>query len=103
MPFSRKHTYSPSERLPVAWIAGLTNDSFQALTTGSIPGFVDVVLNFGSTELKEDSLILQWKNAGLEMTMFGDDTWIKLFPGKFLREDGTTSFFVADYTEVSEL
>ena len=34
------------------------------------------------------------------MTFFGDDTWLKLFPGHFQREDGTTSFFVADYTEV---
>ncbi len=33
--------------------------------------------------------------------MFGDDTWLKLFPGRFVREDGTTSFFVSDYTEVS--
>ena len=32
--------------------------------TGGIPGFVDVVLNFGSSELKEDSLIMQWSNAG---------------------------------------
>ena len=27
--------------------------------------------------------------------MFGDDTWIKLFPKLFSRTDGTTSFFVS--------
>ena len=27
--------------------------------------------------------------------MYGDDTWLKLFPGMFLRKDGTTSFFVS--------
>lgn len=32
--------------------------------------------------------------------MFGDDTWIKLFPNTFDEHDGTASFFVADFTEV---
>jgi hypothetical protein len=27
--------------------------------------------------------------------MYGDDTWLKLFPGMFDRADGTTSFFVS--------
>ena len=27
--------------------------------------------------------------------MFGDDTWLKLFPDTFARADGTTSFFVS--------
>jgi ethanolaminephosphotransferase len=70
------------------------------LTTGSVPGFVDVVLNFGSSALGEDSLIGQWSAAGRDMNLFGDDTWIKLFPNAFTRMDGTTSFFVSDYTEV---
>ena len=35
--------------------------------------------------------------------MYGDDTWIRLFPeGTFSRSDGTTSFFVSDYTEVDD-
>ena len=72
----------------------------QALTTGSIPGFVDVVLNFGSSELTEDNLVRKWSESGRKVNMFGDDTWIKLFPGAFLRQDGTTSFYVSDYTEV---
>ncbi len=69
--------------------------------TGNIPGFVDVVLNFGSTVLTEDNLIGQLKTDKWRMNFFGDDTWIKLFPRHFAKEDGTTSFFVADYTEVS--
>ena len=32
--------------------------------------------------------------------MFGDDTWIKLFPGMFERTDGTSSFYVSDFVEV---
>ena len=27
--------------------------------------------------------------------MYGDDTWLKLFPDTFLRVDGTSSFFVS--------
>ena len=78
----------------------------QALVTGTIPGFVDVVLNFGSSVLNEDNLIGQLKSDTRtsdrwSINFFGDDTWIKLFPGHFTEEDGTTSFFVADFTEVS--
>ena len=32
--------------------------------------------------------------------MFGDDTWIKLFPSMFERTDGTSSFYVSDFVEV---
>ena len=34
------------------------------------------------------------------MIFYGDDTWTRLFPNSFLREDPTTSFYVNDYTEV---
>lgn len=27
--------------------------------------------------------------------MFGDDTWIKMFPDLFMRHDGVSSFFVS--------
>lgn len=27
--------------------------------------------------------------------MLGDDTWLKLFPGLFVRHDGVSSFFVS--------
>ena len=29
------------------------------------------------------------------LAMYGDDTWLKLFPGYFSRADGTSSFFVS--------
>ena len=72
----------------------------QALTTGGIPGFIDVVLNLDSKSLQEDNLISQMKIANKKLVFYGDDTWLKLFPGHFVRTDGTTSFFVTDYTEV---
>lgn len=73
----------------------------QALTTGSIPGFIDVVMNLNSPALLEDNLIWQAKTAGKRIIFYGDDTWVRLFPKHFMEYDGTTSFFVSDYTEVS--
>lgn len=72
----------------------------QALMTGSIPGFIDIVMNLNSPELLEDNLIWQAKRAGKRIAFYGDDTWIKLFPKHFVEFDGTTSFFVSDFTEV---
>lgn len=68
--------------------------------TGSVPGFIDVVINFGSSSLAGDSLLHQLFNVGKRLVFYGDDTWIRLFPNLFKRSDGTTSFFVSDYTEV---
>jgi ethanolaminephosphotransferase len=74
--------------------------SFKAITTGTIPGFIDVILNVDSKELSEDNLVTQMKNSNKKIIFYGDDTWIKLFPNHFMRHDGTTSFFVTDYIEV---
>uniref|UniRef100_A0A8C7W611 Phosphatidylinositol glycan anchor biosynthesis class G (EMM blood group) n=1 Tax=Oncorhynchus mykiss TaxID=8022 RepID=A0A8C7W611_ONCMY len=78
----------------------VTMPRIKALTTGSIPGFIDVVMNLNSPALLEDNLIWQAKAAGKRMVFYGDDTWVKLFPKHFMEYDGTTSFFVSDYTEV---
>lgn len=72
----------------------------QALTTGGIPSFADVVKNFDSPRLVEDNLLDQFQRAGKKLVFFGDETWLKLFPDHFMRADPTTSFFVSDYTEV---
>jgi hypothetical protein len=72
----------------------------QALVTGSVPGFVDVVLNFGSAKYEGDSILAQMSQAGQRVVFYGDDTWIKLFSDHFTRSEGTTSFYVTDYTEV---
>ena len=70
--------------------------------SGTIPGFVDFLLNFGSDEFSEDSLLEQWKMSGYNLTFFGDDTWLKLFPNHFVRSDGTNSFFVSDFFQVDQ-
>ncbi|XP_010731161.2 GPI ethanolamine phosphate transferase 2 [Larimichthys crocea] len=78
----------------------VTMPRIKALTTGSIPGFIDVVMNLNSPALLEDNLIWQAKTAGKRIVFYGDDTWVRLFPKHFMEHDGTTSFFVSDYTEV---
>ncbi|XP_073451905.1 GPI ethanolamine phosphate transferase 2 isoform X2 [Aquarana catesbeiana] len=80
----------------------LQNHRPQALMTGTIPGFIDIVMNLNSQELQEDNLIWQAKQAGKRIIFYGDDTWIKLFPKHFVEYDGTTSFFVSDFTEVDK-
>lgn len=73
---------------------------FQAMTTGSISNFIDVALNFGSSAVTEDSVINQAKYNKRTLVFYGDDTWLRLFPNSFMRSDGTTSFYVSDFTEV---
>ncbi|KAM9741928.1 GPI ethanolamine phosphate transferase 2 [Menidia menidia] len=78
----------------------VTMPRIKAITTGSIPGFIDVIMNLNSPALLEDNLIWQAKTAGKRIVFYGDDTWVRLFPKHFMEYDGTTSFFVSDYTEV---
>ncbi|XP_048219862.1 GPI ethanolamine phosphate transferase 2 isoform X5 [Perognathus longimembris pacificus] len=78
----------------------VTMPRIKALMTGSLPGFVDVIRNLNSPELLEDNVIRQAKAAGKRIIFYGDETWVKLFPKHFMEYDGTTSFFVSDYTEV---
>ncbi|KAF9134444.1 major facilitator super transporter protein [Mortierella sp. 14UC] len=94
----------------------VTLPRLKALTTGTVPGFLDAILNIAesdqsSTLANQDNWIAQLtrtvslrKNANKEekrkVGFFGDDTWIKLFPGLFFRSDGTSSFFAMDTVEV---
>ncbi|GMF04040.1 unnamed protein product [Ambrosiozyma monospora] len=39
---------------------------------------------------------------GWRINMFGDDTWLKLFPDYFSKTDGTASFYVSDFTIVDK-
>ncbi|KAK3927343.1 GPI ethanolamine phosphate transferase 2 [Frankliniella fusca] len=77
-----------------------TMPRIKALMTGTIPNYIDVILNLGSDRVMEDNLIHQAVENGLKVVFYGDETWLHLFPDKFLRKEGTTSFFVSDYSEV---
>ncbi|KAI9718989.1 MAG: major facilitator super transporter protein [Chrysothrix sp. TS-e1954] len=78
----------------------------KAITTGSIPSFLDMILNFAESDTTSDlstqdtwlSQMVAKERGG--SIMYGDDTWLKLFPNTFIRADGTSSFFVSDFTEV---
>jgi ethanolaminephosphotransferase len=79
----------------------ITMPRVKAMTTGSVPSFLDVILNFlesdtTSSLAKQDTWLAQMKSKdGGRLVMYGDDTWLKLFPGFFERADGTSSFFVS--------
>jgi ethanolaminephosphotransferase len=79
----------------------VTMPRIKSMTTGSIPSFVDLILNFdeadtSSTLASQDTWVAQIKAREMgKALMYGDDTWLKLFPNTFDREDGTSSFFVA--------
>ena len=84
------HASSPTVTMP----------RLKAITTGSVPSFLDVILNIAesdtsSTLAYQDTWLAQLKARGDQLVMYGDDTWLKLFPGMFSRADGTTSFFVS--------
>ncbi|KAG0052794.1 major facilitator super transporter protein [Gryganskiella cystojenkinii] len=95
----------------------VTLPRLKALTTGTVPGFLDAILNIAesdqsSTLANQDNWILQLTRAATlrmdtstvdekrNVGFFGDDTWIKLFPELFFRTDGTSSFFAMDTVEV---
>lgn len=85
----------------------ITMPRVKSITTGSVPSFLDLVLSFdesdtSATLASQDSWLAQLRRARPEshLVMYGDDTWLRLFPGFFGRADGTTSFFVSDFTEV---
>ncbi|KAI0005693.1 alkaline phosphatase-like protein [Xylariaceae sp. FL0662B] len=84
----------------------ITMPRIKAITTGSTPSFLDAILSFdeadtSSTLAAQDTWLAQMKaKRSGKLVMYGDDTWLKLFPGVFDRADGTSSFFVSDFTEV---
>lgn len=89
----------------------------KALTTGSVPSFLDLILNFAESDTSsslaaQDTWLAQLKAARHgKLVFYGDDTWLKLFPNSnssrdgdsdgdgesdfWLRHDGTSSFFVS--------
>ncbi len=84
----------------------VTLPRLKGLTTGTTPSFLDAILNIadsesGSSISHQDSWLSQFKfYKNSKIHMFGDDTWLKLFPNFFNKVDGTSSFFVSDFTEV---
>ncbi|VDD94201.1 unnamed protein product [Enterobius vermicularis] len=81
----------------------VTMPRIKALTAGIVPSFIDVLFNFASVAVTEDNLIDRMKAAGKRLVFCGDDTWLRLFPGRFNSHSvGVVSFYVSDYTEVDD-
>ncbi|XP_072172994.1 GPI ethanolamine phosphate transferase 2-like [Diadema setosum] len=83
-----------------AHVPTVTMPRIKAITTGTVPGFIDFVINLDSKAIHEDNILLQMYLSQKRIHLYGDDTWLRMFPGHFHKSDGTTSFFVTDYTEV---
>ncbi|ODV60015.1 mannose-ethanolamine phosphotransferase LAS21 ASCRUDRAFT_8799 [Ascoidea rubescens DSM 1968] len=89
----------------------VTLPRLKSLSTGSSSNFLDAILNIDENEnssslINHDTWLYQFlstkrdQKKNLNLSMFGDDTWLKLFPKFFNDFDGTSSFFVKDYTQV---
>lgn len=92
----------------------VTMPRLKALTAGSPPIFLDLLLNFdegglaskagpaecGRAGFTQDTWVKGFKDAGRRVVMYGDDTWLRLFPHCFDDAHGVSSFFVQDYTHV---
>lgn len=76
-----------------------TMQRLKALTTGTLPTFIDAGSNFASESISEDNLIDQSREYG-GVVFMGDDTWISLYPNKFLRQLPSPSFNVWDLDTV---
>jgi len=72
----------------------------KAITTGSLPTFVEAGSNFNSDEIREDNLISQLMKNGKKVVFTGDDTWDGLFPNHFHRSYFYPSLDVADLDTV---
>ncbi|XP_068944714.1 GPI ethanolamine phosphate transferase 3 isoform X6 [Petaurus breviceps papuanus] len=73
-----------------------TMQRLKALTTGSLPTFIDAGSNFASYAIQEDNLIAQLNSTGKRVVFMGDDTWEGLFPGAFSQAFFFPSFNVKD-------
>ncbi|KAF0931187.1 hypothetical protein E2562_002536 [Oryza meyeriana var. granulata] len=78
----------------------VTMPRLKAMVSGAIGGFLDVAFNFNTQAFLDDNLLDQLHMIGYNLVMLGDETWIKLFPKLFWRQDGVSSFYVKDTVEV---
>ncbi|KTW32537.1 mannose-ethanolamine phosphotransferase GPI13 [Pneumocystis jirovecii RU7] len=60
-----------------------TLQRLKALTTGTLPTFIDAGSNFAGVSILEDNIIAQLKSRGYRIGFLGDDTWVSLYPGYF--------------------
>jgi phosphatidylinositol glycan class O len=79
-----------------------TSQRLKGLTTGTLPTFIDVSRNFASANVSEDNWLDQLVRHQRHVTFLGDDTWLKMFPGRFRKEYGFPSFNTRDLHTVDD-
>lgn len=81
----------------------VTLPRLKALTSGSQPVFLDLILNFdeasissgnSQTGVHQENWVGKLKEAGKRIKFYGDDTWIRMFPDAFEASVPVHSFFV---------
>ncbi|XP_014259723.1 GPI ethanolamine phosphate transferase 3 [Cimex lectularius] len=77
-----------------------TLQRINALTTGSLPTFIDIGSNFASGEINEDNIIDGALSRNKNVVFMGDDTWVNVYPNRFLRQYAYPSFNVWDLDTV---
>ena len=99
---------SPHSTLLFPFVADaptVTLQRLSALTTGSLPTFIDFAANFQSSELQGDSIIRQMQHSRttaaistsrVKTAFMGDDTWLSLFPSSLDEAHPYPSFNVKD-------
>ena len=86
MPFIRELlTSEPKQAVLLRLIADPPTTTLQrlkALTTGTLPTFIDVSYNFIGYEIEEDNLLNQLRSNASQrnISLLGDDTWLALYP-----------------------
>lgn len=79
-----------------------TMQRIKALTTGSMPTFLEVSDNFASEEIKDDNWVVQMGNTGRKAVFMGDDTWMSMYPRSFAKAYPYPSFEVRDLHTVDK-
>lgn len=73
----------------------------KCIITGAVVGFIDVIFNTDSDQIRQDNLIdILMKFRNFVINFYGDSTWIRLFPKQFHHSDPTNPFYVRDYFQV---
>jgi predicted AlkP superfamily pyrophosphatase or phosphodiesterase len=86
MPFIRKLLETKSKQsILLKLIADPPTTTLQrlkALTTGTLPTFIDISYNFIGYEIEEDNILNQLKKNSYRrnISLLGDDTWLALYP-----------------------
>ncbi|WKX88789.1 hypothetical protein Q1695_008428 [Nippostrongylus brasiliensis] len=80
-----------------------TLQRIKALTTGTLPTFIDAGDNFApSPNINEDNLFFQAKSRNVTVAFMGDDTWTSLYPKVFTRSHPFDSFDINDLNSVDD-